>query len=144
MQFVRSGWPNVDNISPELKPYHCCKDELTIESNCLMWGIRVIIPPKYQHRALQELHKDHPGISRMKAIARSYMWWPKLDADIESLAKSCLPCLSVKPARPKVPLNPWIWPAKPWSRIHIDLAGPLFGDMYFVIVDTHPKWPEVF
>ena len=33
---------------------------------------------------------------------------------------------------------------KPWSRIHIDFMGPLFGKSYLVIVDAHSKWPEVF
>ena len=77
----------------------------------------------------------------MKALARSYVWWPNLDKDIESSVKCCLPCLAVQPAPPKSPLNPWLWPARPWSRIHVDFAGPLQGRMYFVI---HSKWPEVF
>ena len=30
------------------------------------------------------------------------------------------------------------------SRVHIDLAGPLYGKMYMIIIDAHSKWPEVF
>ena len=98
-----------------------------------MWGIRVIVSAKFQKRVLTELHEDHPGISHMKSLARSFVWWPKLDNDIEALAKSCLPCLSVKPSSPKSPLNPWIWPFKPWSQIHIDFAGPLNAKSYLII-----------
>ena len=43
-----------------------------------------------------------------------------------------------------VQLNPWIWTPKPWSRVHIDFGGPLYGKMYMIIIDTHSKWPEVF
>ena len=93
---------------------------------------------------LNELHQDHPGISRMKAIARSHIWWPGVDSDIETLVKSCEPCLSVNLSAPKSSLNPWLWPAKPWVRIHVDFAGPLYGKTYFIIVDAHSKWPEVF
>ena len=108
-----------------------------------MWGIRVIVPQIYRQKLLNYIHLDHPGMSRMKSIARSYVWWPVLDAQIEAKVKSCVPCLSVKPSPPKCPLNPWIRPSKPWSRVHIDFAGPLYGTMYMVIIDTHSKWPEV-
>ncbi|KAK3744267.1 hypothetical protein QZH41_019938, partial [Actinostola sp. cb2023] len=34
---------------------------------------------------LTSLHEDHPGICRMKALARSYLWWPKLGSAIEEM-----------------------------------------------------------
>ena len=45
---------------------------------------------------LEELHKDHAGICRIKALAQSYVWWPGLDREVEQLVKACLPCKSVK------------------------------------------------
>ena len=42
----------------------------------MMWGIRVVVPAKLQERVLLELHVGHPGASKMKAVARSYLWWP--------------------------------------------------------------------
>ena len=38
---------------------------------------------------------------------------------------------------------PWVWPERPWQRVHVDFAGPLKGKMYLVLVDAHSKWPEV-
>ena len=142
-RFIQTGWPSI--IPANLKPYFNRKLELTLEKNCLLWGIRVVIPEKYRDKVLHQLHTDHPGIGRMKSIARSHVWWPGLDADIEHLAKSCESCLSVKSnTPPKSPLNPWLWPTTPWTRIHIDFAGPIYGKNYLVIVDAHSKWPEVF
>lgn len=66
-----------------------------------------------------------------------------MDANIEALVKSCVPCLSTQSKPPKSPLNPWPWPSKPWSRIHIDFAGPIYNKMYLVIMDAYSKWPEV-
>ena len=38
------------------------------------------------------------------------------------------------------PLHPWQWPGLPWSRLHLDFAGPYMGHMFIVIVDAHSKW----
>ena len=90
-----------------LYSYYCRKDELSLEDGCILWGMRVIIPSALQDQLLHELHNMHPGIVRMKAIARSYLWWPGLDADIESLVQSCLQCSKVKNMPPTAPLIPW-------------------------------------
>ena len=127
-----------------LKPYYHRRFELTVEGDCLLWGIRVVIPRSLQGDILHELHRDHPGMTRMKVFARSYVWWPGLDKSIEQLASSCQDCLRVKPSPPTAPLHPWIWPTKPWQRVHVDYAGPFQGKMYFLVVDAHSKWPEIF
>ena len=80
----------------------------------------------------------------MKALARSYMWWPGMDQAIERLARSCKACQSVKHSPAVAPLRPWTWPSKPWDRVHVDFAGPFQGTMLFVLVDAHSKWPEVY
>ncbi len=38
-----------------------------------MLGIRVVIPQKLQDTVLQELHSSHPGIQRMKNMARGHV-----------------------------------------------------------------------
>ena len=43
----------------------------------------------------------------------------------------------------QAPVHPWTFPSKPWSRIHIDFAGPISGTMYLVVVDAYSKFPEV-
>ena len=43
----------------------------------------------------------------------------------------------------EAPLNPWEWPKRLWSRIHIDHLGPIEGDMTLVVVDAHSKWNEL-
>ena len=49
----------------------------------------MVIPYKLRSRMLDELHRDHLGVTRMKAIARSYLWWPSLDKELDhtSLAR---------------------------------------------------------
>ena len=93
---------------------------------------------------LNELHRDHPGCSRMKSVAHSYLWWPGLDQDIENITNSCMFCQSVRNTPQTVPLHPWTWPTKSWQRIHIDYAGPFLNTNFLVVVDAHSKWLEVF
>ena len=89
------------------------------------------------------LHDGHPGIVRMKSLARSYVWWPGLDQDLMTLSKECTPCQQVQKAPAAAPLHPWLWPEKPWARVHLDFAGPFMGHTFLVAVDAHSKWPEV-
>ena len=64
-----------------------------IEQECVLWGMtRVIIPSRGRERVLELLHESHPGIVKMKYIARRVCWWPKLDSEIESYAHNCGNC----------------------------------------------------
>ena len=139
--YIRVGWPK--EVAEQLKPFFNRKEELTVEGDCVLWGIRVVIPNKLQKEVLQELHLNHPGISRMKSIARSYVWWPSINQDIEDTAKGCVSCQENRNSPSVAPLHPWSWPARPWERIHVDFAGPFLNKMFLVLVDAHSKWPEV-
>ena len=141
LELVRTGWTK--EVPDDVKPYIQRKAELSVENGCLLWGTRVVIPKSLQDVLLRSLHDNHPGVTRMKALARSYFWWIGLDKDIECLGKSCGRCQAVKSNPPPAPLHPWVWPDAPWTRIHVDYAGPFLGKMFLVVVDAHSKWPEV-
>lgn len=66
----------------DLRPCHHRRNELSLYDGCLMWGTRVVVPPSLRSQVIDELHDTHPGICRMKALARSFVWWPKMDADL--------------------------------------------------------------
>ena len=59
------------------KPYYERRNELTVHQGCILWGMRVVIPNKLQDRVWKELHDGHMGVVKMKALARSYVWWPR-------------------------------------------------------------------
>ena len=140
-RFVTKGWPA--KVDSSLTNFHSKRAELTVEGGCVLWGIRVIIPEKWREKLLYELHRDHPGIQKMKHIARSYMWWPGLDASIETVVKGCCECQAAKNSPPVAPLQPWSWPSRVFERVHIDFAGPFQGATFLVAVDAHSKWPYV-
>ena len=139
--YIMSGWP--DQVSEEFKPLYSRKEEIRIQSGFLMWGIRVILPKSLQQQVLQALHENHPGITRMKSVPRSYVWWNGMDKDIEDLAKSCIKCQEQKSNPPVAPLHSWVWPSAPRKRVHVDFAGPFLDKMFLILLDAHSKWPEV-
>ena len=143
--YVQFGWPDFWSGTADnpLSPYWRRRNELSVEDGCILWGSRIVIPPAGQVPILHELHDTHPGISRMKSLARSYMWWPNMDQCLENEVKTCDVCQSHRDLPVASPLHPWQWPSGPWSRIHVDYAGPFLGKMFLIIIDAYSKWLEI-
>ena len=91
LHFTLNKWP-IKCESEEFKPYFHRKTELSIAEGCLLWGSRVVVPPQGRSKVITELHEAHPGVSRMKALTRSYVWWPGLDQEIERVVNNCEQC----------------------------------------------------
>lgn len=143
LSFVRDGWPSECEVIG-MQPYFNRRTELYEELGCLMWGHRVVIPEKCRERVLKVLHEPHMGIVKSKALARSYIWWAGVDEAVEALCKGCETCAAQADAPPRQTPRPWPWPSRPWSRVHLDFMGPIFGKTYLVVVDAMSKWLEVF
>ena len=142
-EMTQEGWPN-HVYDEELRPFFIRRSELTTEQGLLLWGRRVVVPTRLQPTLLMDLHTEHDGIVRMKSIARQYFWWPKMDSDIEDIAKKCTSCQETASMPAKVPTASRNWPTAPWRRLHVDYAGPFMNHMFLVVVDAHSKWLDVF
>ena len=127
----------------EFKPYQVRYSELSVCDGYVMWGTHIVVPQAGHKRVLEQLHDSHPGVSRMKSLARSFVWWPQMDDDITNRVKLCNQCQQSCHAPPPAPLHPWEWPDQPWIRLHIDYAGPFLGKSFLVVVDAHSKWLDI-
>lgn len=59
------------------------------------------------------------------------------------MSKACQSS-QVNRTAPTVPANPWLFPGKPWQRLHLDYAGPIEGGHWLlIIVDSYSKWIDV-
>lgn len=142
MSYVKFGWP--DKVQSEIeKTFYLKRETLFIEYDCLVWGYRVVIPKRLRSQVLEELHNGHIGVVKMKQVARNYLWWEGLDADIARVCHECGPCAAHRPAPPHAPLHSWSWPDEPWSRLNVDFLGPFRGKYFFILIDAHSKWIEV-
>ena len=88
MEYIQTKWPNREDDLNK-KPFLFRKMELSLQSGCILWGNRVVVPHQGPQQLLQELHEAHPGISCMKGLARLYIGWPGLDQYIEQLVQDC-------------------------------------------------------
>ena len=145
VRFIQDGWPQHDppDQRESLKPYVDRQHELTTQNGCVLWGLRVVEPSGLRERILDVLHETHTGVVKMKAVARTRVWWPAIDRDIEATAKSCSSCAMIAKDPEKAPLHSWEYPTQPWQRLHVDYAGPFFGRMFLVYVDAHSKYAGV-
>ena len=113
VQFLHQGW--LTQCSPELHSFWSKKSELSLHQGCILWGSRVVVPVQEREAVLQELHEGHPGMTKMKALARMYVWWPGMEKDIETAVRTRAECQTVHAAPPVAPLHPRKWPTRPWA-----------------------------
>ena len=142
-KYTLNGWDESKALEENLKPFYNRRLELSLFNGIIMLGTRVVVPTKFRGQILDEIHSGHLGVVKMKSVARTYVYWPKIDQQIEEKARGCPGCRQVLKAPPTTQLHPWEWPSKPWRRLHIDFAGPYLDKMFLIVVDAHSKWPEV-
>ncbi|XP_058456917.1 uncharacterized protein K02A2.6-like [Malaya genurostris] len=145
MRFVNDGWPSkkASITDAQVQQFYLRRDGLSVVNGCLLHGERLVVPSCSRKRVLQQLHTGHPGVERMRSIARQYLYWPNIDEDVSKLVRSCGECASVAKTDRKTNLESWPVPEKPWQRLHLDFAGPMDGQYYLILVDSYSKWPEV-
>ncbi len=69
---------------------------------------------------LKQLHESHFGVTKTCALARTAIWWPQIDKDIEKMISDCEICTASRPNRSE-PLIPSPLPNRSWEKIGADL-----------------------
>ena len=65
-----------------------------------------MIPKVGREKVIEALHETHPGIVKMKTLARNYVWWPKMDEQLELKVRNCKMCQCNQKNPQVAPLNP--------------------------------------
>ena len=98
MRYTREGWPpkSKTDASPTdgytEEDFRKLAHSLSTLHGCLLHGTRIVIPATLQAQVLELLHSGHFGMQRMKQLARTAVYWPRIDADIEARSRQCGAC----------------------------------------------------
>ena len=76
-------------MKKEFKPFSFKMKELSLLEGYALWGAGAVVQPQGHKLVLEELHETHTVVSKMKTLARSYVWWPGMDAEIEEVIRNC-------------------------------------------------------
>ena len=139
-RYVCEGWPqHIDK--PEVQEFKKYSSSLSVVDDCLINGNRVVIPEAMRKQILDILHLGHFGMQKMKQLARSAVYWPHIDSQIEDTCRCCTACAEHQNRPPQPANHPWMMPDKPWSRIHIDHAINFMGSNWLIVTDAYSKYP---
>uniref|UniRef100_A0A0N5C173 RNA-directed DNA polymerase n=1 Tax=Strongyloides papillosus TaxID=174720 RepID=A0A0N5C173_STREA len=142
-QLVLTNFPEYVK-DPEVKEYKKYQFELNVIKGVLFRNNSVVIPDSLREEVLKLLHHGHFGSSKIKMLARSYVFWPGYSNDIEVMTRACKVCQEYGDTKTNEDLHAWEKAPSPWYRIHIDFAGPFLGSMWLLVVCAMSKFPHVF
>ena len=137
---VIQGWPDsVKKIDPEVKPYWPLRGDLSIEDGLIFLGSRAIVPESLRGNILQQIHGGHLGIEKCKLRAKSCVYWPGTNKEIENLVKSCCICQKYQQKEAIIPSE---IPSRPWQTVRADLFY-VQQAWFLVVVNYYSKFPFV-
>ena len=103
-QYTLKDWPTIVT-SKQLQSSK--RNELSLEDGILLWGSRVVLPTQARDRVTEDAHSAHIGIARMKSLTRQFVWWPKIDSDLQTKVRNCSVCQKFRSDPPQTILHPW-------------------------------------
>ncbi|KAG1649800.1 putative phosphoenolpyruvate synthase [Nymphon striatum] len=142
IQYVEKGWPKYTSTNDTiLRPYSENRGHLTLVDGILVYNDRIVIPMSERLDILRRIHRGHLGITKCRALARQYVWWPGMSQAIAETVNNCHECLKQRNDQ-KEPLLPREFPQRPWEHVGSDLFY-LKGKWYVLVIDYYSRYVEV-
>ena len=139
-KYIQQGWPERATSVPQLaRKFYTFRDELTIQDDIVMKGLKPVIPQSLQATYVKLLHEGHIGAESTKRRGRDIVFWLSMSHDIDNHVSSCSVCNSTKPHQPKEPMKSHPLPTLPWQTVGVDLFE-WNGLHYMAIGDLYSGW----
>ena len=141
-EYLHNGFP-CDNskLSGNLRQYRALANELYEQNGLILYNNRIIIPVGMQKDILFRVHEGHLGMDKCKALARSAVFWPGINQDIENTVGRCPTCNMFRSSQASEPLIPHPVPLYAYQKVGADIFT-LRGKDYLLVVDYFSKFPE--
>ena len=130
-----------NTTSSPFVPYWRVRGSLTLHSDLLLYGDRIVIPAALQQETLHKIHEGHQGIERCRERVKGSVWWPGVSNDTKQVVQQCPVCTKEATLR-KEPLMTMPLPTYPWQVVSSDLFERK-GSRFLLVVDSFSRYPEV-
>ena len=142
-KYIQQGWPRSRKIVSNLaQPYWDLRDEIHEIDGVFFVNDRIIIPKALQSAMLKLLHESHLGAEKNKARARTVLYWPNMNRDIEDTVAKCHICLKYQRNQQNLPMISHEIPDERFAKVGMDIMT-YQGRDYLVVVDYYSKFPEI-
>lgn len=134
----------------QLKQYNVPNSDRKIYCEISTKNIRPYVPETLRKQVFEAVHNiSHPGIRATRKMVAEKYFWPGLNKDVGSWAKTCNGCQRSKVIRHTHSELGQFESCERFDRVHIDIIGPLpstpEGFRYCVTaIDRYTRWPEAF
>ena len=97
---------------------------LSVDSSGLLYkGRRIVVPPSFQDKIIQEYHcQSHPGPEITATQIRARFWWRSLSKQVDAFTKDCRTCIQAKSRPAKAEMMITDVP-KPHEMISFDIGS---------------------
>lgn len=95
-----------------------------------------------QKEMLKLLHIGHPGITKVKARARSTLYWPGIINQLNDLSQNCQQCQEYRNKQLSEEMLSHEIPDTPWTKVATDLFH-LFKKTYLLVIDFTTNFFEI-
>ena len=114
---IQLRWPESGKeLESDVKPYFKHRFELHIVDGIIFFQNRIVVPIGLKQQFLNKLHESHIGVVKSKLLARTLIYWPNWNDDIEHVCSECATCRENQHMTPNIP------------KFQVSVRGP--GEVY--------------
>jgi hypothetical protein len=140
---ILNGWPESPRqVCKSIRQYWSCRNELSLEDGLILFGDRIIIPESKRREVMDKLHYGHQGVNKCQLRAKTCVFWPGINKNIEEEVDRCSVCQQYQKSQRPEPLIPHEVPQRPWQILGMDM---FFFDNkdYLLVADYYSKFPFI-
>ena len=87
--YTKHGWPKQKRLcNPIAKPFWVHRDNIQNMTGLLVNGETLVIPYSRQAEIIDKLHEGHQGICKTQQRAKTAVFWPGMNIQIEDRVAS--------------------------------------------------------
>ena len=128
----------------KLRKFQKILPTITVTGNgILLKDERIILPESLHLQAIELAHRgSHPGETGIQRRLRYHFFFHNLNDKVHTYIITCKDCQSFTDKKTCEPLTPHAVPDKNWSKVSVDLFGPMPSKNHVVVVqDMLSRFP---